>query len=158
MRVCNVSSTGIRSQRKLGRGCVAPNAYVALFLYRVPKSLGVEGDYRHFQPSEQHSAGCISLARYDFLLVFYSDLSSRWNRCRVTSGCSAIPFSYSAFTCYGNSRHDASQTGCRSIERTPIFTYPQTRHSYIKMRFSNTSKSSRLRKNSTVTRRSLLTD
>jgi len=39
--------------------------------FRVSKSLGVRCDLWHFQQS-QHGDGSILLARYDFLLVFYS--------------------------------------------------------------------------------------
>ena len=42
--------------------------------YRVLKSVGAKGDFGHFPSSEQYADGCIWLARYDFLLVFYSDL------------------------------------------------------------------------------------
>jgi len=42
-------------------------------------------DFERFQSSEQHVDGCVLLARYDFLLVFYSDLGSMLNRCRVIS-------------------------------------------------------------------------
>ena len=35
--------------------------------------------------AEARRRGCVCLARYDFLLVFHSDLRSRWNRCRVIS-------------------------------------------------------------------------
>jgi len=30
-----------------------------------------------------HDDGSVQLARYDFLLMFYSDLRSMWNHCRV---------------------------------------------------------------------------
>ena len=44
--------------------------------YWVPKS-GAKGDCGHFQSLQQHVDGCIWLARYDFLLVFCSDVTSR---------------------------------------------------------------------------------
>ena len=40
-------------------------------------------DFGHFWSSRQHADGCVLLARYDFLLVFQSDVRSSWNRCRV---------------------------------------------------------------------------
>ena len=33
--------------------------------------------------SEQHAESCIWLTKYDFLLVFYSDIRSKWNHCWV---------------------------------------------------------------------------
>ena len=47
----------------------ARNSGIATF--RGPMSLGIRRDLWHFQQS-QHDDGCILLARYDFLLVFYS--------------------------------------------------------------------------------------
>ena len=35
----------------------------------MPKWVGANGDFRHSRSSEQHSDGCIWLAKYDFLLV-----------------------------------------------------------------------------------------
>jgi len=47
---------------------------------KVPKH-----DFDHFRSPERHADVCVSLAStYDFLLVFYSDLSSRWNRSHRT--------------------------------------------------------------------------
>jgi len=41
----------------------------------VLKSIYVKDDIGHFTSSEQHVDGCIWLARHDFILAFYSDLS-----------------------------------------------------------------------------------
>ena len=35
--------------------------------------------------SKQHADGNNQLARYDFLLIFYSNFRSRWNYCQVIS-------------------------------------------------------------------------
>jgi len=51
----------------------APYSHVADILTNVPKSVGAKGDFRHFPFSEQHVDGCVRLARYDFLLLFYND-------------------------------------------------------------------------------------
>ena len=48
----------------------------------MPKSVSAKFDFGHFWSLEQAS-GCVWLARYDFLLVFYSDVSSGWNCCQV---------------------------------------------------------------------------
>ena len=40
-------------------------------------------NFRNFRPSQQHADSTNQLAKYDFLLVFDSDLRSRWNRCWV---------------------------------------------------------------------------
>jgi len=53
----------------------AGNIYIV-----VPKFAGVRGDdFGHLLTLDQHANGCIWLARYGFLLMFYSDLRSRWN-------------------------------------------------------------------------------
>ena len=39
-------------------------------------------DFENFWSSEQHADCTKKLARYDFLLVFYSDFRTNWNRCR----------------------------------------------------------------------------
>jgi len=45
----------------------------------VPKAVGrAKDDCRHYRSSKQHANGCVRLARYDFLLVFYGDLGSVW--------------------------------------------------------------------------------
>ena len=49
--------------------------------YRVLKLEGSKGDFRNFWSSEQLVDGCVSPARYDFLLVFDNELRCRWNRC-----------------------------------------------------------------------------
>jgi len=36
---------------------------------------GAEGDFRHFRSSQQQADGINRLAKYDFLLVFYSDVA-----------------------------------------------------------------------------------
>jgi len=51
---------------------------IAASPYRVPKSVGTKGDFGHFRSSEQHADSTNRLARYAFLLVFYSELRSRW--------------------------------------------------------------------------------
>jgi len=45
-------------------------------IYRVPKTVGVKSDFRHFHSSKKQHVddGCVRLARYDFLLVFHGDL------------------------------------------------------------------------------------
>ena len=53
---------------------------------KVPKH-----DSGHFRLSEQHANGTYRLTRYDFLLVFYSNLLSRWNCSRVKSRRSQQP-------------------------------------------------------------------
>jgi len=58
---------------------------VAVYPFRVPQSVGAKDDFERFQSSEQHADGCVLLARYDFLLVFYSDLGSMLIRCQVIS-------------------------------------------------------------------------
>ena len=40
-------------------------------------------DFGNFRSAEQQYDGCVWLARYDFLLVFYSDFGSRWNRVKL---------------------------------------------------------------------------
>ena len=48
------------------------------------RTLKVPGHYfGNLRSSEQHGNGCVLLARYDFLLVSYRNVTSRWNRCRV---------------------------------------------------------------------------
>jgi len=47
----------------------------------IPTSVGAKGDCGHFQSSTP--IHCVWLARYDFLLVFNSDMRFRWNRCWV---------------------------------------------------------------------------
>ena len=47
------------------------------------KSAGDKGDFWHLWSSKHEADGCNGLARYDFLLVFYSDLMSRWNRVKL---------------------------------------------------------------------------
>jgi len=42
---------------------------------KVPKH-----DFEHFRTSGEHADSTNRLARYDFLLVFYSDLKSMWNQ------------------------------------------------------------------------------
>ena len=51
--------------------------------YRLPKSTRVEGDFEPFRSSELYANGCLFLAIYDFLLVFYSDFMSRLNHSDV---------------------------------------------------------------------------
>ena len=55
------------------------NIHVAkCWIQKVPKY-----DFSHFRSSEQHANGTNWLASCDFLLVFYKDVRSRWNGCRV---------------------------------------------------------------------------
>ena len=49
------------------------------------KSVSDQGDRGHFQALELHANGTKRLTNYDFLLVFHSDLRSRWNQCWVIS-------------------------------------------------------------------------
>ena len=50
---------------------------IATLSYQALKSVGTTSSFRHTRSSEQCYEGRIWLARYDFLLVFYSDLRSR---------------------------------------------------------------------------------
>ena len=49
----------------------------------MPKSVSAKCDIGLLTASDQYANDCISLARYDFLLVFCSDVASRWNSCRA---------------------------------------------------------------------------
>jgi len=40
----------------------------------VSKLVGAKGDFRKSRSLKQHANGCLSQAKYDFLLVFYSDV------------------------------------------------------------------------------------
>jgi len=40
-------------------------------------------DFEHYQSLEQHADASVSLARYDFILVFYSDFISTWNHFEI---------------------------------------------------------------------------
>ena len=42
-------------------------------------------DFEQFKSLEQHASCIKQLARYNFLLVFYSDARLRWNRCCLIS-------------------------------------------------------------------------
>ena len=42
-------------------------------------------DFGQLRSSDQHADGINQRVRYDFLLVFYSDVRSSWNRCQVSS-------------------------------------------------------------------------
>ena len=42
-----------------------------------------EHDFGHFRLLKRHAGGSDRLARCDFLLVLYTDLRARWNRCGV---------------------------------------------------------------------------
>ena len=53
--------------------------------HQVLKSLGAKGNFGHSCSLEQHADGTNQLARYDFLLVFDSNFTSRQNHCRVES-------------------------------------------------------------------------
>jgi len=54
---------------------------IAASPYRVPKSLRAKGYFRSL-PVISGARTHVWLARYNFLLVFSSDLRSRWNCCR----------------------------------------------------------------------------
>ena len=51
----------------------------------------VKCDFGDFRSSGQHADGFDRLGRYDFLLVYYSDLRSRWNRFQRESRNATIP-------------------------------------------------------------------
>ena len=51
-----------------------PNAGNSRIASWVMKSVGAEGDFKHFPSSEQQAGGTKLLIRYDFLLVLCSDL------------------------------------------------------------------------------------
>ena len=70
---CRIS---VRNKTRMRVIAASPSAKVKSY----PKH-----DFEHFRSSEQHADGTKRLARYDFPLVFYSDLRSWWNCCRVTS-------------------------------------------------------------------------
>jgi len=57
------------------------NSHVAISTKRVPKSICAMDNYGYFRSSKQHADGCLTGKVYDFLLMFSSDLGSRWDRC-----------------------------------------------------------------------------
>jgi len=71
----------------------------------------------------QNVNACISPTTYEFLLMFDSDLHSRWNRCQVISHLRA-PVKFQCFHMLDdNWQNDTtSQAAYRSAEKTPTFT------------------------------------
>ena len=51
----------------------------------MPESVCAKGNCKHFLSLQQNTAGTNQLGRYDFLLIFQSDLRHRLNNCPVIS-------------------------------------------------------------------------